>query len=100
MLSFRFLAASCVLACLAPLSARAADDLAALKAELEALKADYSQRVGALESRITQLEAAAVADAGAPPPPEASVPPPMPSAGGRGGAAAFNPAISVILAGN
>ena len=123
MLNLRFLAASCALACFLPFSAHAADDLAALKAELEALKADYGQRVGALEARITQLEAAAVAqspatdatatpdadtvaaaaalaaDTSAPPAPEPSYTPPA-SAGARSGAAAFNPAISVILAGN
>jgi len=34
----------------------AADDLATLKAELEALKSDYSSRVQALEQRIKALE--------------------------------------------
>ena len=41
----------------------AADDLATLKAELEALKSDYSSRVQALEQRIKALESAANAPA-------------------------------------
>lgn len=96
--SFKSVAASCALACLPLTSAFAADDVAALKAELEALKSEYAQRVTALEARLTQLEAAAVvADTSAAPLPP---PPPMPAAPSRGGAAAFNPGISVILAGN
>ncbi|MEP7244364.1 MAG: hypothetical protein ABI885_11875 [Gammaproteobacteria bacterium] len=114
-----------------PGTSLAADDVAKLRAELEALKSDYSTRVNALESRIMQLEGAnpasaatppaqaagaatpassAAADAAAdaiaagiaaPPAPETtSFPAPAPSAPGGGGAAAFNPAISMILAGN
>ncbi len=37
---------------------RAAEDVAALRAELDALKQDYANRVGALEARINQIEAA------------------------------------------
>jgi len=77
---------------LLPLPVFAADDLAALRAELDALKASYADRVGALEERIAQLETAAAAAAPAEPPP----PPASPARS----AAAFNPAISVILAGN
>ena len=36
----------------------AADDVAALRAELEALKSDYSNKVSSLEARISQLETA------------------------------------------
>jgi prefoldin subunit 5 len=43
----------------------AADDLATLKAELEALKSDYSSRVQALEQRIKALESEANARAAA-----------------------------------
>src|SRR5690349_20821022 len=85
-----------------PAMAPAADDVAALRAELQALKSDYDARVGKLEARITQLEAtnaamadAATAVAAAPPEP---APPPAPSA--AGGANAFNPSISVILGGS
>src|SRR6185295_80728 len=64
-----------------------------------------------LETRITQLESAGPAVAQAAPAPEAATPPPPmsfpttptaepSSGGGRGGASAFNPAISMILAGN
>jgi hypothetical protein len=85
-----------------PAVAPAADDVAALRAELQALKSEYNTRVDALETRIRQLETsnAAAADAAttmavAPPPPE---PPPAAPAGG--GASAFNPAISLILGGS
>jgi hypothetical protein len=85
-----------------PAMASAADDVAALRAELQALKNEYSTRVGALETRIDQLETAnaATADAAAslaaaPPPPE-----PAPAAPAAGGASAFNPAISLILGGS
>jgi len=97
------------------MSHAAGADVAALRAELEQLKSDYNTRVSALESRIAQLESgqaaapAAPAEA-SPAPAAAAAPPPMPfpttptaepaSGGGRGGASAFNPAISMILAGN
>jgi len=75
-----------------------ADDAAALRAELEAVKAEYAARLAALEERIAQLESqAASANAAAAVPAE---PPPAPSSGGGSNAlAAFNPAMSVILAG-
>ena len=44
----------------------AGDDLAALKAELEALKKDYNAHIQALEARIKQLESAASTAAAAP----------------------------------
>src|SRR5262245_2333304 len=87
-----------------PAVAPAADDVAALRAELQAMKSEYDTRVEALETRIKQLETsnAAAADAAAamaaaptssvPLPPEP--PPPAPAGGG---ASAFNPAISLIL---
>ncbi|HLA70828.1 MAG TPA: hypothetical protein VK624_04900 [Steroidobacteraceae bacterium] len=81
-----------------PEAASAADDVAALRAELQALKSEYSTRVDALETRIQQLEAvpAAAQIAAAEPPPPA--PPPAGASGG--GASAFNPAISLILGGS
>src|SRR3954464_12101449 len=88
-----------------PPVAPAADDAAALRADLQALKSDYSSRVDALEARIKQLETAnqAAADASAalaaaPAPVEAEpAPPPAPASGG---ANAFNPSISLILGGS
>lgn len=76
--------------------ATAADDVSALRAELQALKNDYGARVDALEARIQQLEGsqAQVAAAEAPPPPEA------PATRSVAGASAFNPAISLILGGS
>ena len=44
------MAVACAAACSA--SARADDDAAALRAELQSLKSDYDARVAALESRI------------------------------------------------
>jgi hypothetical protein len=98
-----------VLSFLPPNSGQAAtDDVAALRAELEALKTDYTSRVQALEARIKQLESAVVtAQLGAAPAPPAPPPPPaypqpLPVAapGKSSNATAFNPAISMILTGN
>jgi hypothetical protein len=85
-----------------PQIAAAADDVGALRAELQALKSEYSTRVDALETRIQQLEAQAVAsDAAAQAAAQLPEPPPPPSApAGGGGASAFNPAISLILGGS
>jgi len=81
-----------------PAMASATDDVAALQAELRAMKSEYSARVDALEARIRRLEAvnSASSDAAlAAAPPE---PAPTPPAGG--GASAFNPAMSLILGGS
>lgn len=92
----RLIASAAITAALIPVPSRAADDVAALKAEIAALKADYAERVNSLESRITQLESAQAATAAAAP---AEPPPPAPSVPSRN-STAFNPSISVILAGN
>src|SRR5687767_15931005 len=44
-----------------PAISQAADDVASLRAELQALKNEYQTRVDALEQRLTQLESAPVA---------------------------------------
>jgi len=93
MLSFRPVAVLFALALL-PAVAEAADDVGALRAELQALKNDYSARVDALEARIQQLEAAPAVAAAGSPPPEA------PATRPASGASAFNPAISLILGGS
>ena len=97
MMSLKHVAASMTLAgALLPALGRADDDVAALRAELDALKNDYAARLGALEARIAELDIAAsetgpgVADTAAPPP----------AVGSSSNASAFNPAISLILAGN
>src|SRR4051812_33135519 len=85
-----------------PAVAPAADDAAALRAELQALKSDYNARVDALEARIKQLETANAAAADAATAMAAAPPPPSePASGGApgGNATAFNPAISLILGG-
>ena len=74
----------------APATVRADDDVASLRAELESLKSDYDAKVAALESRIGQLETVANAPA----------PEPAPVASAPSSASAFNPAISVVLAGH
>src|SRR3979490_3040381 len=86
---------------LAPNGGQAAtDDVAALRAELEALKTDYTSRVQALEARIKQLESAVATAqlAAAPAPPATTVPRAPP--GKSSNATAFNPAISMILTGS
>ena len=93
MSAYKPIAALVAVACIAHLpQARAEDDAAALRAELQSLKSDYQTRVAALEARIAQLESTAAAAEVAPveATPSASVP---------ASATAFNPAISVILAG-
>lgn len=98
MTSFKPVAAFLVLACAAlPAVGEAADDIAALRVELQKLRADYATRIAALEGRITQLEAGAELAATLPAP---AAPPAQPQAGSRSAASAFNPAISLILAGN
>ena len=86
-----------IAAMVAPATVQAADDVEALRAEIAALKAEYAQRVTALETRIDQLETTATVAATAAAPVEP--PPPAPSAAARK-SSAFNPSISVILAGN
>jgi hypothetical protein len=102
MMVFRPVAALMALATL-PAMASGADDVAALRAELQALKSDYDARVDALEARIRQLEASAqasadAAEALATAPPAAPAPAPGGDVGDK--ASAFNPAISLILGGN
>jgi hypothetical protein len=97
---------SAVLIGVASIPVSAADDEAALRAELEALKSDYETRIAALEARIADLESAAPAPSApaAPPMPAApeayAAPPPEAGAAGRASATAFNPAMSAILGGS
>jgi hypothetical protein len=88
-------------------SAAAAADVAALRAELQAMKNEYSARVDALEARIQQLETVNTATADAAlaavppePPPAPPEPPPAPTTAAGSGASAFNPAVSMILGGS
>jgi hypothetical protein len=88
-------AALLALACaVLPSIAEATDDVTDLRAELQALKSEYATRVGSLEARIEQLESAP-----APIATEVAQQQP-PAADSRSSASAFNPAISLILAGN
>jgi hypothetical protein len=82
------------MAALLPSVGHAASDaeVEALRAEIAALKSEYATRVSALEARINQLEAA--------PAPETAAPAEQPPPAAAKSAAAFNPAISVILTGN
>jgi hypothetical protein len=86
-----------------PALSLAADDVASLRAEIQALKAEHAERISALEERITQLEAgtemAAAMSASAPAAPTAPEPPAAAPSGTRSAASAFNPAISMILSG-
>jgi hypothetical protein len=86
-------------------SGHAADDLAALRAEMQALRANYEQRLQALEARLQAAERAAAtttatAPAAAPAPSPAAAPSPDPrTSAAAGNANSFNPAISLILSG-
>jgi hypothetical protein len=95
MTKFMRVAARLALACaLLPSIAEAADDVADLRAELQALKSEYASRVGLLEARIEQLESAP-----APVATQTAQAPPSTAAGSRSAPSAFNPAISLIFAG-
>src|SRR6478736_5733093 len=104
--------------CCIPLSSVAADEadaaaqLQQLKEQIAVLRQGYEQRLQALERRIAELQSAAAkppatgtpaADASSPPvapAPVAEAPPaPVAAAPAGGSASAFNPAISLILAG-
>lgn len=83
-----------------PTLGHAADDVATLRAELQALKNEYTNRVDALEARISQLESApvgALASEPAPAPAQMAMPA---QGGGSAAGTAFNPAISLILGGS
>src|SRR4051794_2002104 len=103
MMSCKALAALLALAGMTlPILGHAADDVASLRAELQALKNDYKTRVDALEQRIVTLENAPVGGL-AEATPAASPVPAMGSSGGGGSGGtgtAFNPSISLILSGN
>ena len=113
------LAGALILVCAAfPAAAEATtDQVAALRAEVEAVKTDYSARVQALEARIKQLESAVAAQSArgaeapgpARPSAEAAAPAPAPppffpatpvAAPKGSNMTAFNPAVSMILTGN
>ncbi len=100
MTTLRHAAASLTLASvLLPSIGRADDSIAALRAELDALRVDYAARLGALEARIAELDSTGAAgDAALAAAPEMSAADATPSAGTS--PSAFNPAISLILAGN
>src|SRR5690349_230368 len=100
MLRFRPVAALLALA-LMPVVSEAADDVGALRAELQALKDEYGARVDALEARIQQLEAASATPAEAVAPPGDMLASGTESRMASGSnSSAFNPAISLILGGS
>ena len=85
-----------------PLTAAAdtASEISSLRQEMEAIRANYEQRLQLLEQRLKAAEAAAPAPAPAAAAPVATgAPQAVPAAAGGGGANAFNPAISLILSG-
>jgi hypothetical protein len=77
-----------------------ADTLSDLRTAVDGLKVDYEQRIQLLEQRIAQLEVAATQ---APAEPAAAAAPPAATAAtqtpARSNGNAFNPALSLILAG-
>ena len=94
----RIFTASVLLALAVPLAAEAdtAADIETMRKEIEFIRSSYEQRLRALEARLQAAEAQA---APAPAAAVAAVPAAAPPAAGRGGANAFNPAISLILSG-
>jgi hypothetical protein len=78
--------------------ARAADDLAALRAEMQALRANYEARLQALEARLQAAERAGSAPAATAQAP-APATPAAPARGITANANSFNPALSLILSG-
>jgi hypothetical protein len=83
----------------APPPSSAADDLAQLKRDLEALRQDYADRVAAIESRIAALEGRATeaaAPAPAATPPEAASAPTAVSPSAAAGSKMFNPDMAAI----
>ena len=109
----RLVASAVMLALLHPCAAAAAtaSELEEIRAQIRELRSSYEARIQALEQRLKDAEARAAATPAAPPV-AASAPPPVaasasapalpPPAGGAqsSGLAAFNPAISAILAGS
>lgn len=95
-MSHRFPAGALALALLSPFTATAAsdEDLARIRGEIRELRQRYEARIQALEQRLKEAEARAVA---APPPPPAARAPASAPAGGP--SSAFNPALSAILTG-
>jgi len=82
---------------LMPVVSVAADDVGALRAELQALKDEYGARVDALEARIQQLEAAPGAPAASSDMLAANSESRMASGSNP---SAFNPSISLVLGGS
>jgi hypothetical protein len=78
-----------------PVVSYADDEVSTLRAELNALKQEHANQVSALEARIDEIEAEQRAAAALVTP--ANTPPANTA---RGGASAFNPAISMIITGN
>ena len=115
---FHLSVAACAAALLPSVTLAASDaDIAALRAEIARVKAEYAERISKLEAMADQLQmsgdtgataavdaslaaAAPAAPAAAEPAAAPSVEPVSPSAQGQGSASAFNPAISLVLAGN
>lgn len=101
---FQLTVAACAAAILPSVGQAASDaEVEALRAELANLRAEYTQRMSALEAQIQQLQA--TADAASSPAVDqaasatAYASPNAPAAASSS-ASAFNPAISLILAGN
>ncbi len=103
---FHVSVAACAAVLLPSIGQAASDaDVEALRAELAQVKADYAERLAKLEAQIAQLQpkpdvgaTAAVDQAVVAAPPAAPEAAPAPAAARS--ASTFNPAISLILAGN
>jgi hypothetical protein len=97
MLKRKIVAAAVAVALGAPLAAHAATDaeVAQIREQIRQLKESYEARIQALEKRLQEMEAAARAESNAPRA-ETSAPP---ASGRSASESAFNPAVSLVLAG-
>jgi hypothetical protein len=98
------LATALAAACVAPLSALAADDreLTEIRDQIRQMKESYEARIQALEMRLQQVQARNAEgqpQAVAAPAPVAAAPGGAPRDAMSGGSNAFNPAIALILGG-
>jgi hypothetical protein len=100
----RIVASAMALALLHPWAAAAATDaeLEEIRAQIRELRSSYEARIQALEQRLKDAETRAAAAAAAPPVTATAPPPVAPPSmvAPSSGLAAFNPAISAILAGS
>ncbi len=97
---FKLLPAGIALAMASPLAfADSPSDIAALRQELDAMRAAYEARLKSLEQRLQAAESKTLAVPAPAPTPVAALPSAPAAASASGGGNTFNPSISLILSG-